>query len=217
MRTGYSKSGRPPLAPLAPEKDDDVCLMDKPFKGWLLKVKQSAGRASRMLSESNRRFFTLDFPGQLIYYSNTEGSPQISRPIRFQDVTKVEPLSQDTIKELDGSPEVSPIGRSDSKSSVGSRRSFSSLVSGRGGPGAVERYGFVLHYRQSNEARRMELLCSREEATQWFAALTVAVCLGNRRAELMGCKDSVQSEEQSTDADSGCRSRSSSPAPSSNH
>merc|ERR1719230_2159550 len=81
--------------PLAPEPQNcKACFMDRPFKGWLMKMKQNAGRASRLFSDSNRRFFTLDFPDQLLYYANSEGSLQISRPIRFQDIIKVESLSQ---------------------------------------------------------------------------------------------------------------------------
>lgn len=196
--------------------------MDKPFKGWLYKLKQNAGRASRLFSESNRRFFTLDFPDQLIYYSNAEGSSQISRPIRFQDVIRVEPMNAEALLELGACHSLSelqaaqgvaqatpPLARSDSKSSIASRRSLSSLVAWRGGA-VAERFGFVLFYRQSSEEHRMQLLCSKEEATKWIAALTVAKCLGNRRAELAGAKEEVPSEEVSTE--SGSRSRSSSPS-----
>lgn len=198
--------------------------MDRPFKGWLYKVKQSAGRASRLFSESNRRFFTLDFPDQLIYYSNTEGSSQISRPIRFQDVIKVEPMNAEALLELGACHSLSelqaaqgvtqatpPLARSDSKSSIASRRSLSSLVTWRGGA-VVERYGLVLFYKQSSEEHRMQLLCSKEEATKWIAALTVAKCLGNRRAEVTGTNDDVTNEEVSTESGSGSRSRSSSPS-----
>jgi len=182
-----------------------------------MKVKQSAGRASRLLSDSNRRYFTLDFPDQLLYYANSDVSPQISRPIRFQDITKVESISQcpeswEQGYSQAGQQEESPpmLRRSNSSSSISSRRSFSSLT-GLGRKSLLERHGFVVHYSQSSRDHRMELQCSKEEATQWIAALNVAVCLGCRRASVKDIA-SNGTEDLSTEAGSGRDgSRSSSP------
>jgi len=76
------------------ELDTATCLTDRPFQGWLLKKKGcGASRASRLFKKTNRRYFTLDFPGLTLYYANSESNKLISMPIHMQNITKVELFS----------------------------------------------------------------------------------------------------------------------------
>lgn len=160
-----------------------ACLMDRPFIGWLRKRKtERAGRASRFFSGTNRRFFTLDFPRQLLYYSHSTRQKHISWPILFRDMLGVELLSlaleterAEPCSGADSDGAAAPVKRSDSKASV------ASLVSRISVPGVSARRpraepGFVLRYARSAQERSMQLLCgSQAEALQWVAALTAAM------------------------------------------
>jgi hypothetical protein len=70
----------------------EVFPCNKPFKGWLLKRKGSgaSGRYLKILGDTNRRFFTLDFAGGLFYYGHTDSGRQVSMPIATRDLRAVD-------------------------------------------------------------------------------------------------------------------------------
>lgn len=168
-----------PMAPREPplrcERKEDPCFMDLPYEGWLSKEKRSVGRRSRLFSTSNRRYFTLDFPDELFYYRHTEASTQISRPIRFQDMTKVELLADIERDEQKEDEKLEKISFSSSRT----RTSFSSIL----GRGRTPQDGFVLHFSEQSQHDRMVLYCTENEARGWADAITCAISLGIRTRE----------------------------------
>jgi hypothetical protein len=85
------------LPPVAAAEEEDAAAAAAalkprrpPLTGWLLKRKKTG--ASRMLRATNRRFFTLDYDGHIIYYSHTESKKKSSRPIPLDRILRVEPV-----------------------------------------------------------------------------------------------------------------------------
>lgn len=170
------------LAPAQPVQE-----ADRSIKGWLVKRKSDkSGYARKLLSKTNRRFFTLDYPSKLFYYAHSENEKTISRPILVRDICEVEPLDVvgDCEAERDGlacsfeaieeSREKSSSSPSMSSKPVNSYRfrvpSFGTIR------GSGSQHGFVLHIKSPEEEKWMELLCSsKAEAQQWIAALDFAI------------------------------------------
>lgn len=179
-----AESGSGPASSRRPSRQSALanaqeCLTDRPFTGWLRKCKgASAGRASRLLGDTNRRFFTVDFPKRMMFYAHSDRGKRISWPVPFQDLIRVS-LASAASCDGDGEAEVedapSAVGRMNSRasmSSIYSRLSSGSIKSRR------RDYGFVLVYRRSLEEHKMRLLCSsKAEAMQWVVALTSAMQL----------------------------------------
>lgn len=186
----------------APPGTHARCMLDRPFVGWLRKMKTSrAGTVSRLLSDTNRRLFTLDFESLMLYYAHSEHSKQISSPIMVRNIVKVEaltytdhvtavPTAQFLDFEQDGMDHENipaPV-RSDSKGSLASISSRPSVLSLSGRRPKPEQFGFVIHYVQDpqlapdSEAHVMELLCANKaEALQWIGAVSAAMRLQERR------------------------------------
>eukprot|EP00440_Ansanella_granifera_P032993 gb/GFBE01035794.1/.p1 GENE.gb/GFBE01035794.1/~~gb/GFBE01035794.1/.p1 ORF type:complete len:202 (+),score=36.75 gb/GFBE01035794.1/:1-606(+) len=156
-----------------------TCLTDRPFMGWLEKRKTRSGYASRLWGETNRRYFTLDFPGQLFFYAHSEGSKQVSKPIPFKSLASVEPYGAAETEDRD----LPALTRSNSKSSLASGWGFRV---GRQLP-AARQHGFVVHYMKSaqdHSLAKLELFCSTQaEEEQWIAALDAAIHVAGMRHE----------------------------------
>mmetsp|Transcript_68161 Transcript_68161/g.108141 ORF Transcript_68161/g.108141 Transcript_68161/m.108141 type:complete len:217 (-) Transcript_68161:49-699(-) len=174
------------------------CFMDLPYEGWLSKEKRTIGRRSRLFSSSNRRYFTLDFPDELFYYKHSETSTQISRPIRFQDIVKVELLADVELEENTEQKEAEKLEKI-SFSSSRTRTSFSSIL----GIGRAERHGFVLHFAEHTREERMILCCSESEAIGWADAISVAISLGARARQRRAALE--ESEKAQTAQGPSCR------------
>jgi hypothetical protein len=157
-------------------------MMDLPFQGWLSKEKTNAGRTSRLFSPStNKRYFTIDFPDGLFYYRHSDTATQISRPIRFADIVKVELLADDCgsggYVEQKEDERIEKISFSSSRT----RTSFSSIL----GRGRSQRSGFVIHFSGKVHYDRMILYCNSDtEALGWADAINTAISLGQRSREL---------------------------------
>lgn len=137
--------------------------------GWLLKRK-SEGVASRLFRSANRRYFTLDFEGQLFYYAHTEGNKMASLPVAFRELLGVEPFEASL---NDGA-----IEEQECKGTATHGHTFRVPKISFGAlkrPVAAEHHGFTLQ----TTGKEMELLCStKEEAESWITAFQEAVAMG---------------------------------------
>jgi len=61
------------------------------YSAWLMKVKGDGARA-RWMSSASKRYFTIDYDSQLLYYSHSEDRKKISNPIRFKEILGAEQL-----------------------------------------------------------------------------------------------------------------------------
>jgi len=155
--------------------------------GWL-KKRKSEGSKSQLLSSVNKRFFTLDFDGQILYYSHSQSNKNVSMPILFRQLLAVEPLAR-TVREAElptgEVPEVSePLKQRSSKQGYSTgvlRLPFSSQALMHSIPSfskrtkqTTEQHGFVIKL----EGKSMTLLCkSKEEAEIWIDGIHVAMAM----------------------------------------
>lgn len=153
------------------------------LSSWLLKRK--SGSKSRFFASTNKRFFTLDFDNQLLFYKHSENDKKMSLPITFRDIVSVQPLidtvtdAADEGKENQG-PEnqaEAPVAkRSDSKTSLASalKKKMPSFTTPRP-KASKQQHGFVI---QTSD-KSLELLCSSKvEADRWVVALHRAMEIG---------------------------------------
>lgn len=150
--------------------------------GWATK-KKSEGARGRALCSSNRRFYSVDFEAQVVYYAHAEDSRSVSMPVPFRDLVKVEATcdvvptsSEDSTPRLSETPTMQ---RSDSKGSLGSKAS--SLLRPRMprlfalSRRPAEQHGLVLH----TTTKATELyFASKPEADMWIEAFEEAIALG---------------------------------------
>jgi hypothetical protein len=61
--------------------------------GWLTKAKSNDARA-KWFTSSTRRFFTIDYNSQILFYSRSESDKKISQPIAFSDIIGACPLPE---------------------------------------------------------------------------------------------------------------------------
>jgi len=161
-----------------------------PVCGWLLKRKSDKA-ISRVLCGTNKRYFTVDFESQVVYYSHAEGSKSVSQPTAFRNIMSVEPLSAACASNAEAGDEqdAPAIQRSDSKRSVGSAFMNLKMPSLPGlSKRPVEQHGFVLQ----SAGKATELLCSsRDEAEMWIATIREAMSLaaGDKCGPISGMDD----------------------------
>eukprot|EP00930_Biecheleria_cincta_P084767 TRINITY_DN74201_c0_g1_i1.p1 TRINITY_DN74201_c0_g1~~TRINITY_DN74201_c0_g1_i1.p1 ORF type:complete len:231 (-),score=35.40 TRINITY_DN74201_c0_g1_i1:183-824(-) len=160
------------VAEAASEEARQLSATETLLQGWLLKQKTRSGyvgRASRLLGDTNRRFFTLDFRGQIFYYSHSEGSKQISMPIPFKNLVAVERLSEST----------------DSVQAGAAQRRWSFSKSAASSSDARE--GFAVDYMKSSQdhsVARLHLICNTHgDACKWISALQAAIEVAGARNE----------------------------------
>jgi len=153
--------------------EDGALKVRAPLSGWLLKRKSSKA-VSRVISSTNRRYFTLDFDTQVFYYSHAENSKNVSQPVAFRHLLSVEALSLGSAEADEVSAAPTP-QRQGSKNSVGSGISrLGKILSRR--PSGAEEFGFTLHLA----GRDMELMCAtQEEADTWIDAIKEAIAYGS--------------------------------------
>lgn len=156
------------------EQEDGAMKSRPPLSGWLLKRKSDKA-VSRVISSTNRRYFTLDFDAQVFYYAHGENTKNVSQPVNFRHILSVEPLFSSGTDGEEVSAAPTPMQRQGSKNSVGSGFSrLGKILSRR--PSATEEHGFVLHL----SGRDMELVCtSKEEADTWVDAMKEAIASGS--------------------------------------
>mmetsp|Transcript_18159 Transcript_18159/g.63809 ORF Transcript_18159/g.63809 Transcript_18159/m.63809 type:complete len:506 (-) Transcript_18159:34-1551(-) len=157
-----------------------------PLRAWVTK-KKSDGARSRILCSANRRFYTLDFVSQVVFYGSFEDSKSVSLPTPFRELISVELTSSMTPPEEGvGSPtgEAPKLQRSDSIGSLsgsrpGSRGSgflkarMPSLSALTKRP--VEQFGVVL---QAVSKTSELYFASKAEADSWREAFQWAIDLG---------------------------------------
>lgn len=61
--------------------------------GWLAKAKSTDARA-KWFSSSTRRFFTIDYDSQILFYSRSESDKKVSQHIGFRDIIGACPLPE---------------------------------------------------------------------------------------------------------------------------
>eukprot|EP00931_Biecheleriopsis_adriatica_P073442 TRINITY_DN47724_c0_g1_i1.p1 TRINITY_DN47724_c0_g1~~TRINITY_DN47724_c0_g1_i1.p1 ORF type:complete len:465 (+),score=125.78 TRINITY_DN47724_c0_g1_i1:74-1396(+) len=153
--------------------DKGTVEVKAPLTGWLLKRKNSKA-VSRVISSTNRRFFTLDFTGQVLYYSHSESSKSVSQPLAFRHILGVEPLCVSPAEAQQGDEE-----RPSSQSSKGSGFRMPKMPSLPGlgkRPSLTEQHGFTLVCA----SKSLELVCSSQtEAEMWIDAIREAIALGS--------------------------------------
>jgi len=144
-----------------------------PLKGWVTK-KKTEGSRSKFISSVNRRFFTIDFETQVLYYGHTECNKQLSAPIPFRELLRVEAL-EEPVGQAEDSQKLS---RADSKTSVNSKSSgtllqrMPSLLSTKR---PQEHFGVKLE----TTAKTMELFfASKADCDLWQAAFAEAIEMG---------------------------------------
>mmetsp|Transcript_93480 Transcript_93480/g.260327 ORF Transcript_93480/g.260327 Transcript_93480/m.260327 type:complete len:386 (+) Transcript_93480:57-1214(+) len=171
--------------------------------GWLLKRK-SDGVRSRFFRSVNRRFFTLDFEGQLFYYAHTEGNKMASMPLAFRNLLGVEPLAAMLHQGAPEEPAAPPMQRAGSKV-LGSKCDASSSsfrvpkITFSALKRPAEHHGFSLQ----TTGKEMELLCASQiEAEGWIAALQQAIALGAESRSAAESTDEPQKVDVSTSAGS---------------
>jgi len=148
------------------------------LSAWLLKRK--SGPKSRFFSSTNRRFFTLDFGSQILFYKHSESDKRVSQPTTFRNIISVQPLT-DTVADVadDGAETQANVQRADSKTSLASslRKRMPSFSTPRSLRAPAQKHGFIIE----TPDKPLELLCSsKAEADQWIAALQQAMLLGGR-------------------------------------
>jgi len=154
-----------------------------PLTGWLQKSKTESGK-SRFLKSSNKRFFTLDFDGQIFYYAHSEGKKNLSMPTPFRHILSVEPLAAPGMPEaLTQKPAAT--GHCSSRASpaaVGlhglpfsSQAVLRNLPSFSGyGKRVAEQHGFSVKLR----GKSMQLLCnSKAEVDVWIGGIREAMAM----------------------------------------
>mmetsp|Transcript_83438 Transcript_83438/g.210335 ORF Transcript_83438/g.210335 Transcript_83438/m.210335 type:complete len:314 (-) Transcript_83438:2825-3766(-) len=161
-----------------------------PLRGWVTK-KKSEGSRSRILCSANRRYYTIDFDAQVVYYAHSETSKEVSVPMPFRDILSVAPTSNMTAPPDVGVPvvqenpnEATPGGglqRSDSRGSLGSRGSRRPRMPSLGAltRRPVEQYGLIL----GTASKTSELFFdSKADAEVWREAFQWAIDLGSVNA-----------------------------------
>lgn len=120
------------------------------YSAWLSKAKGDTAKA-KWIQSSGRRYFSIDFDGQIVFYSHSETDKRISLPIAFRDILGAS---------------LAPSGENSPQASM--RRSFSGMMSRR--PNVGE-YPFTLHTRD----RRIRLAADSEaNAFSWVEMLNAA-------------------------------------------
>jgi len=120
------------------------------YSAWLSKAKGDTAKA-KWIQSSGRRYFSIDFDGQIVFYSHGETDKKISLPIAFRDI-----LGASLATSEEGSPQASM------------RRSFSGIMARR--PNSCE-FPFTLHTRD----RRIRLAADSEaDAFSWVEMLNAA-------------------------------------------
>lgn len=162
--------------------EDEVMQLsatEAPLQGWLLKQKTRSGyvgRASRLLGDTNRRFFTLDFRGQIFYYAHSEGSKQISMPIPFKNLIAVERLSEAT-----DSVHAAASAEQPQRTTTARKWSLSKSAS------SCAREGFAVDYMKSSQDHsiaRLHLICNTHgDACRWISGLQSAIQVASARNE----------------------------------
>lgn len=171
--------------------------MPKLLTGWILKRK-SAGAKSKILGDTNKRFFTLDFENQILFYSNSESQKKsVSLPIPFIDILSVEATGNAEPQDA--------AAQAPAKSGRFAMPKFPKMANRNSG----SNHCIIVHGKD----KKMELLWnSEEEASKWLAALQYAVRTGD--AKRRGDSDpDLAKAEQSTAAGSSGASGSGSSTP----
>lgn len=136
--------------------------MPKLVTGWILKRKTANSR-TKLLGDSNKRFFTLDFENQNFFYAHSESSKTVSLPIPFAEIVSVEAIPNGETKEV---PEQVP-----AKSGRFSMPKFPKMASRN----AKGNHGIVVYGKE----KKMELLFNSEaEVSKWLVALQQAQRMG---------------------------------------
>jgi len=131
------------------------------YSSWLTKVKGDAAKA-KWIQSSGRRYFTIDFETQIVYYAHGETDKRISLPILFRDILCASMIS---------SPPRSP-GHGENHSGQVLRRSHSGSWLGRQSAGGCP---FVFQTRD----RRIRLTADSEaNAFSWVEMLNAAHAIG---------------------------------------
>jgi len=136
--------------------------MPKLVTGWILKRKTASSR-TKLLGDSNKRFFTLDFENQNFFYAHSESSKTVSLPIPFAEIVSVEAIPNGETKEV---PEQVP-----AKSGRFSMPKFPKMASRN----AKGNHGILVYGKE----KKMELLFNSEaEVSKWLVALQQAQRMG---------------------------------------
>merc|ERR1719482_1051060 len=70
---------------LMPRERDARYTHQGVYSAWLSKVKGDGAKA-KWIQSSGRRYFTIDFESQIVFYSHSETDKRISLPILFRDI-----------------------------------------------------------------------------------------------------------------------------------
>merc|ERR1719387_1764117 len=154
------------------------------LSAWILKRKSTGSARNRILGNVNKRYFTLDFENQILFYSQSESQKTVSLPMPFTEITAVEALAE---------PEASapPLAKSNSRFKMPALPKIPSRHAGW-------THGLAVH----GKTKAMELLFPSEaQASEWQTALRTAMRMGEARKGA-GDVDVDVKAEQSTAAGS---------------
>lgn len=136
------------------------------YSAWLTKVKSNVGKVRWIQSSSVKRYFTIDFDSQIVFYSHSEADKRISLPITFRDILSASMIS---------SPPRTP-GAEQADHQVMRRSMSGSWLTGRQDAGESP---FVLQTRD----RRIRLVADNEaDAYSWVEMLNAAHRIGKGEA-----------------------------------
>eukprot|EP00747_Dinoflagellata_sp_TGD_P065465 gnl/TRDRNA2_/TRDRNA2_154371_c0_seq3.p1 gnl/TRDRNA2_/TRDRNA2_154371_c0~~gnl/TRDRNA2_/TRDRNA2_154371_c0_seq3.p1 ORF type:complete len:512 (-),score=79.86 gnl/TRDRNA2_/TRDRNA2_154371_c0_seq3:46-1581(-) len=205
MSTYASMPGRKVGAPTQPNSDKHT------YRGvhhtWLLKAKSDAARV-KFFQGPVKRYFTIDFEQQILYYSHSESNKKISLPIAFRDILGAELLP----REVQLAPPQTSAGPGPAILLGGLRRSLSSgalRASGIAAPGSSDSYFYPILL--STRERKIKLSSQIEwEASRWASMLHAAHTIGKRS----NCRKDLHPQEVSANTCSiaSLQARSESPA-----
>jgi len=173
-----------------------------PLTGWLTKRKSDSSH-TRFICSANKRYFTLDFRSQILYYAHSDSCKAVSVPTPFRDILGIEPFAA-TVQEEECEEE-GQLTRSSSKGSLASgfRMPFLAKKS-------AEQHGFVIR----TVGKCMELLCSsKAEAETWIAAVNEAIEIAAHSGgpRLDDCNNDAEARAETSTAAGSSRRTSPSP------
>jgi len=154
------------------------------YSGWLLKVKGDGAKA-KWIQSSCRRYFSIDFESEIVFYAHSATDKRISLPIIFRDIV---------CASMATTPPRTPHTPNDTPEAA-LRKSRSGWTSARQVSGAE--FAFVLQTRD----RRIQLVSDSEgDAFRWVEMLNAAHHIG--QGEGHGEREQMQDTWSGTAPDS---------------
>lgn len=156
------------------------------MSAWIMKKK--SGSSMVRVRQYNKRYFTIDFDLQVLFYAHNTNAKKVNAVVPFADIVEVR-RPEVNLDDVDKTSECSR----QSKVSFIRRMSSGRLGSGKSAEQQQEQEQFALTV--TIKSKTMELMCSSAgEAIEWFQALNAAKDMGGGDARSLPAGRASDSE-----------------------